>query len=269
MDRVLRSLEGLWTPADRFMLSVDGVEGEAGGGGGTPGSQPVEGDEGSSADRVAGDKGVREQMVPISRFNEVNNALKQYKALGDLSSVQKSLERARWMQDNPGKRYNEKELTEIESELRQIPSLQRAIAAAERFEKHQERLTKAYVADGNKRTEGFLQSMGREVNDKNRVALTNALTGIISSDEALMDRFLALDSTVFEEAFKQFKSGLVGDVKNIPGANLQAKKAPVQKTVAKTGSPVVREPKKELTEREALDEAGDAAFEMLLSHGES
>jgi hypothetical protein len=272
MFNVLRSLEGVWRASSRLALTADGVEGEAGGGEGAGGGsshQPVEGEQGSGGQRGTGDTGGQGQMIPKSRFDEVNNLLKQFKQHGTPEEIAQLKERVKWMQDNPGKRYNEKELQEIERELLQVPRMAAAVQNADRFAKYMERQSRTYVAEGNRRTEKFLSDMGREPNEKNKIALTNALSGIISSDEDLMERFLGFDTSVFEEAFKVFKSGLIGDVKNIPGAGLQAKKlAPKASGVKPQAPPQKAQNNEPKTEREQLDEAGDMAFDVLLSHGE-
>lgn len=268
MNRILRALEGVWQPKHSLTIDGDGgVEGEGGAGGGS-GHQPVEGEQGTNGQRVTGDTGGQGQMIPKSRFDEVNNLLKQFKALGSPEEIAKLKERVQWMQDNPGKRYNEKEIQEIERELLQVPRLSAAIQNADRFQKYLERQGKTYVAEGNRRTEKFLTDMGREANDKNKVALTNALSGIISSDETLMERFLGFDPTVFDDAFKVFKSGIIGDVKNIPGAGLQAKKVAPKAPGVKPQVPPKAQNNEPKSERDMLDEAGDMAFDVLLSHGE-
>jgi hypothetical protein len=265
MNRILQSLEGGWSPASRFALMAEGVEGEAGGG--ETGHQPVEGELGSEGSRPTGDTGAS-HMIPKSRFDEVNNMLKQFKALGSPAEIRQALERLRWLEQNPGKRFSDQEVEQIERELLQVPRFAKAISAADRMEAYLQRQSKAYISEGNRRTEKFLTDLGREVNDKNVVALTNALSGIISSDEALMERFLGFDPTVFDDAFKVFKTGLFGDMKNIPGASVQAKKQPAKTKPAPAGGAAPKEPKKDLTEREMLDDAGDAAFELLMQHQE-
>jgi hypothetical protein len=267
MNRTLRHLEGWCNPSQRFVLLAEGLDSEAGAG--EASHQPVEGEPESEGPRTAGDTGAS-HMIPKSRFDEVNAKLKAFKELGSPEEIRRALERLRWLEQNPGKRFTDQEAEQIERELLQVPRFARIASVADRMEAFLQRQSKAYIAEGNRRTEKFLADLGREVNEKNLVALTNALSGIISSDESLMERFLGFDPTVFDDAFKVFKTGLIGDAKNPPGASLQAKKQPAKpaKPAQAAQAAPVKEPKKDLTEREILDEAGDAAYELLMQHQE-
>jgi len=219
--------------------------------------------EGEAGERAAGDKG--EQMIPKSRFDEINNALKQYKALGDIQGIQRMRERMEWMEKNPGKRYTDQQITEIERELTQVPAVAQAIQSAQRFNAYMERQTRNYTSEGTRQTEGFLKDMGREVTDRSRVALTNALCGIIQSDEALMERFMGHDPGVFKEAFKYFQEGVSGGIaRKVPGMMEQQKKAG-GKPVQRSASQQPQKSKEPQSERDLLDEAGEAAFDTLLA----
>lgn len=273
MFRILRSIEGLWTPRNSFGLFDNaGVEGEAGSegaGGGEGGQQPVEGEQGSDGSRAPGGQG-GSHMIPKSRFDEVNNSLKAFKDLGlSAEQIRNMQQRMKWMEENPGKRYTDKETDAIQRELLQVPAVAKAVQMADRYDKYMERLSKNYVSDGNKQTESFLKELGREVNDKSRNALTNALSGIISSDKEMMERFMSFDPSVFKDAFLAFKEsmGLAAPPK-IPGAALQSKKVP-SKPVGPGKAPSGKEPANEppKSERDLLDEAGDNAFDLLQAHG--
>jgi len=239
------------------------VEGESGDQGG--GQVRVEGEQ--IEGRAASDKG--EQMIPKSRFDEINNALRQFKALGlDVAGIQKMQQRVKFMEENPGKRYTDKEIHDIESELSQVPGIAAAIQSAQRYNAFMERQNRNYTSEGTRQTEGFLKEMGREVNDKTRAALTNAICGIIQSDPDLMDRFLGHDSSVFKEAFKSFKEGVIGGgERRVPGLGDQLKKsAPKPGSLPSKGKPAERVAKEPQSERDMLDEAGEAAFDTLLAH---
>jgi len=263
MSRVLRSIEGSWLPRSRYSLSADGEGEENEGVGGGSGDQvQVEGEAGDSS-RAASDKG--EQMIPKSRFDEINNVLKQYKALGDIQGIQRMRDRMEFMEKNPGKRYTEKEIIDIENELSQVPAVAQAIRSAKQFNAYMERQTRNYTSEGTRQTEGFLKDMGRDVTERSRVALTNALCGIIQSDETLMERFMGHDPSVFKEAFKYFQEGVSGaSLRKVPGMTEQQKKLG-PKPVAKQGGNQAQRNKEPQSERDMLDEAGEAAFDTLLA----
>ena len=264
MFRVLRSIEGNWSPRSRYSLFIDGEgEGNDGAGGDSGEQVHVEGEQ-QDQSRAASDKG--EQMIPKSRFDEINNALKQYKALGDVQGIQRMRERMEFMEKNPGKRYTEKEITDIENELTQVPAVAQAIRSAKQFNAYMERQTRNYTSEGTRQTESFLKDMGREVTERSRVALTNALCGIIQSDEALMERFMGHDPSVFKEAFKYFQEGVTGaGPRKVPGLEQQQKKGG-SKPVVKQGGNQPQRSKEPQSERDMLDEAGEAAFDTLLAH---
>lgn len=267
MFRVLRSIEGVLNPLAKFKLfeEVEGEEG-AGSGGGSGDGAPVEGsDEAQAATRAASVKGDQGQMIPKARFDEVYNTLKEYKKFGDPGTIRKLQERLEWLEKNPGKVRPDTEISEIERELSQVPAFAETLRAAKSWQAHQQRQAKMYVSEGNRQTESFIKELGREVTEKNKTALTNALSGIIQSDEALLERFLGHDPTVFKDAFLEFRKGLYGDVKHIPGATVQAKKAPV-KPVGKPQAAAPKQGAEPKTERDVLDEASDAAYDLLMNH---
>jgi hypothetical protein len=263
MSRILRSIAGNWSPRTRYSLFIDGEgEGDEGAGEGSGGQVQVEGEQGDQS-RAASDKG--EQMIPKSRFDEINNVLKQYKALGDIQGIQRMRERMEFMEKNPGKRYTDKEITDIENELTQVPAVAQAIRSSQRFNAYMERQTRNYTSEGTRQTEGFLKDMGRDVTDRSRVALTNALCGIIQSDEALMERFMGHDPSVFKEAFKYFQEGVSGGIpRKVPGMAEQQKKAGSKPGTKPTGGQPQKS-KEPQSERDLLDEAGEAAFDTLLA----
>lgn len=270
--KLFAKVEGLWLPSYKFGLfdgeeEVEGVE-STGTGAGDQG-QRVEGEE-ETGERVASDKGASGHMVPKARLDAVLTQLREYKKYGDPAAIQKAVDRLAWMEANPGKKYSEKELQSIEAELLQVPGLSRAMSAAQRFEAFEAKQSKRFVDYGGRQTDKFLAELGRTPDDKNRAALSHAIAGVIQSDPDLLDRFYSLDTEVYADAFKAFRNQLLGSVSlkrpAIPGADVQrtkvATKAPAGKAPAKAAQ---TEPK---SDRELLDEAGDAAFEALMDSAE-
>lgn len=270
--KLFEKVDGLWLPSYKFNLfdgdgEVEGVEDTGTGAGGQ--NTPTEGEEQPDG-RVAGDTGGSGHMVPKQRLDAVLAQLREYKKYGDPAAIQKAVDRLAWMEANPGKKYSEKELQSIEAELLQVPGLSRAMSAAQRFEQFEAKQSKRFVDYGGRQTDKFLTELGRTPDDKNRAALSHAIAGVIQSDPDLLDRFYGLDTEVYADAFKAFRNQLLGNLPlkrpAIPGADVQrtkvAAKAPAGKAPAKAAQ---TEPK---TDRELLDEAGDAAFEALMDSAE-
>jgi len=269
--KLFQKVEGLWLPSYRLGLfdDADGVEGvEDTGTGAGNNNPPVEGED--RGGRVAGDTGGTGHMIPKTRFDEVNARLAEYKKYGDPATIQAMRDRIAWMEANPGKKFSEKELQNIEAELAQVPGLSRAMNAAARFEAFEAKQSKRYLDFGGRQTDKFLAEIGRTPDDKNRSALSHALAGVIQSDPEMLDRFYSFDPEVFADAFKAFRSQIFGNVPlkrpMIPGADVQRTK--VTPKTAPSGKVVKQTPTEPQSEREILDEANEAAFSALMDAAE-
>ena len=278
-SKLMQQLAGDWSPVLAFMLFDDNGTGDEGGGdvGGGEGGEhteertPTEGED--TGRRAAGDTGGTGPMIPKTRFDEVNRQLQAFKQFGTPEQVKALKDRIAWMEKNPGKKYNDQEVSDIERELRQVPALQRMFAMADRYEQQEQRQAKRYTSYGDRLTDKFLGELGRTPDDKNRAALSHALVGVIQSDPEMLERFFALDQEVFADAFKQFKLNIFGNAgikRPVPGADVQRLKQPAPKPGQKTdGKKPPANNQQEKTDRDILDEANDAAYEALLAAGES
>ena len=115
------------------------------------------------------------------------------------------------------------------------------------------------------------KELGIEVNDANNRYLQELISGVIAADKALLRRFYAMDQKVFKAAFETAKKVFWPNVrKQVPGATLQNKKILPKAPFSQKLEDATKGEKKSsngqlgrLEERDALDQASEAAFAML------
>lgn len=230
---------------------------------GTEGQQPAGGERADSEKVEQSPKDG--QYIPKHRFDEVNEGYKAYKEFGKPEDVRKQLVRLRDLEALPQNRLNDKEKSEIRKELLHVfPELQGMLSM-------QEVQRQAYTEHGATINKEFLKEIGIEANDANNRYLQELLSGVIAADQKLLRRFYAMDSSVFAEAFAVAKKTFWPNVrKAVPGAQVQAKKAPPkapgtqrsdeEKQKKAEGAPLSR-----MDERSVMDEASEQAFALLES----
>jgi len=243
-------------------------------GAGSDGSQAQagEGDQAGAGQRAASDKGrIDDQghMIPKHRFDEVNTRYNAYKGFGSPEDVKAKLARLAELEQQPQNRYNDKQQKEIRQDLlRVMPELEGVL-------RNVEVASRTYTSYGVKQNDTFLKELGIEVNEKNNKYLQELIGGVITSDQALLDRFFAHDRDLFKDAFQQVKATFWPNLKRtVPGLEAASRKAPAKPGAsAGNGTPAKPagdkpKPTGPLADREIMDQASEEAFARISSQME-
>lgn len=263
----------------RHLLTIEGegddmgAAGAGGDSGGTDQAQQVnndqtqnqvqtseQNDQGQNQNFQRGPRRGGSDWIPKHRFDQVNQGYRAYRELGSPDEIRSKLAMLEKLQQNPANRYDPQAQEEIRQDfLRLFPEM-RSVVNSHKTQ------TQTFVASGVKQNDNFLRELNLEVSEANNHLLQDTLGGIIDRDPDLRDRFYARDSTVFADAFRQFKQLMKFQQRRVvPGLQQQQQKSKPS-TPANRQQPTAK-PKTitpgPLFERETLDEASERAFAQL------
>jgi hypothetical protein len=234
---------------------------ESGGAGGTGDEPVIEGERESAA--PSGDTGRTGHMIPKGRLDEeirkrqaLQTVIDSYAKFGKPEELAGKLKRFDELAQ--GKRFTEGETKEIREDLlRVFPELGRVINS------EQERMSHFTDIVGPEATRKFLKEAGIEVTDDNLADMSEVLAGRIIRDKKLFRMFAAQDPNVYTEAWKSVKPRLFARRPGVPGADVQKLKEAPKPPIGKPKGEEPKAPAGPKDDRDALSDAGDAAWERL------